>query len=127
MMTTQYIFDGTDVSHSAPQIVEDLTQKRMAEDAERVREMEKRVTRTVGILVDQKLDEFIAEMSVVLEEADIQVELESKDFHEVYNHMCDIVEESVFAYLENNKKDEEDEDDNLIDWDEEDEDDDFPW
>lgn len=123
MMTTQYNFDGSVTTAQAPSIVADVVPSNPVSLAD-ASKTDKTITRTVGILVDQHLDELIAGLSISLEESDIDVELNSKDFFEVYNHMCDIVEEAVIDALNTTPVDsvdeDEDEEDLLYELDEED-------
>lgn len=110
MTTDQYNFDGFNVTNQVPSIVSDESRKPESLLTDKV------LTRAIGVIVDQTMDLFLENLTENIEEKVVDVDLDPGDFLEVYNLVCDVVEDAVLASLnapEDDLFDEEDEDEDV--------------
>lgn len=121
MTTDQYNFDGFNVTNQVPSIVSDESRQSESLLTDKV------LTRAIGVIVDQTMDLFLENLTENIEEKVVDVDLDPGDFLEVYNLVCDVVEDAVLASLNAPKddlfdedEDEDEDEEDLFDEDEED-------
>lgn len=121
MTTDQYNFDGFNVTNQVPSIVSDESRQPESLLTDKV------LTRAIGVIVDQTMGLFLENLTENIEEKVVDVDLDPGDFLEVYNLVCDVVEDAVLASLNepeddlfDEDEDEDEDEDDLFDEDEED-------